>query len=638
MAVAKAKSKELKYDESAVRVLKGLDAVRGKPSMYIGPLDDLGIFTIGREPSDNFADEWAAGRCSAGYIWINTKTGRITIYDNGQGMPVGKHKTEGCSTLEVLVSRLHAGAKLSAADSAYKNSRGTHGIGIKATNALSATFQVFTMRDKKWYEIGYEHGKLVQDVAVTTAAAIQKVVPMVYKHGTIVTFIPDWKLFDKGAKINPELYEQWCQMTAYLSPGLSVTLRVDNAEPVEYLAEDGIGQWIDEAADELGVGFVSDEVIQVVNEHVDIGFSLTDAEGCQLNGYTNGLLQAEGGNHLTVTIKAFYDSLTPYANSKEKFTKDDLAEGLLGLINFKVDSPKFSSQDKRKLTDTRFEEDCLEDIESAFADFWKSNKKLAREMCVRASSLQDAKAAFRVQKGVLREIKKASASLGKLPIKLAQANNCKAEEREIFIVEGDSAGGTAKAARMSNPRYQETLGAKGKITNSYRAKQDAVFSNPDVIAVLAAIGFNPDASDPLANLRVGKIILLSDADPDGYHINSLWIALFALFMPGLFERGLLYTVVSPKYMLNNNGTQYFGMTLPDLEKNLPKGVNISNASYLKGWGEATATAMRAVAFNPETRKLIQLQMPSKKDLAEMQLLMGENADYRKAMLGIEDVV
>lgn len=619
-----------KYDESSIKVLKGLDAVRAKPSMYIGLIDSTGLFTILREVMDNTVDEFYGGRNIECLVTLD-KDGTCTVSDKGEGVPIGKHKTEKVPTIQVIFSQLHAGGKLEKSD-AYKNSVGTHGVGAKAANALSTSFEVWTKRDGKWWYIAWSKGKLVTELEQTKQPKDHP-----YKQGTMVRFKPDLSIFDKGSQLNVEEVQEWAETTAYLSDGYKITI-VDNTqkkpETLVYHFANGIQDWITDTAADLECTTMLDEPLHFKSAHCDFILNFSDADGNNLYGYTNGLWQPDGGNHLNTTLSILFNELKGYATAKQSFTRDDLSDGLLGIINFKIDSPRFSSQTKEKLTDTRFEELCKPDLEELISKFFKKNKALAKQLCERASSLRGAKEQFTMQKKTMQELKKRQKESSKMPTKLAQVK-CKPDEREVFIVEGDSAAGTAKSSRMANPyRYQEILGIRGKISNALKTRRDTLLNSEEVLNILTAIGYDPSVEDPMSKLRTGKIILLADADEDGKHINSLLLCLFNTLLPQLFTRGLIYAVDGPKYVLNDNGKQYFANTMEELKEQLPKGVNPDRASYLKGWGEATATALREIAFNPETRRLRRITAPTKKQMEEFQLLMGDNADYRKQLLGV----
>ena len=482
--------KPLSFTENDVHVLKGLESVRQKPTMYIGNPDSDGLFTILREPMDNAGDEWAAGRCSSMTVRL-LKDGYCEVHDDGEGMPVGIHKTEKIPTIEVLVSMLHAGGKLKASD-AYKHSTGTHGIGQKCTNALSTDFRVITKRDSKWWTIAYAKGKKTQDLTQLTPTQLKEYSP-IYKTGTIIRFKPDLAIFDKGSVLNLDKLQDWCDLKAYLYGGFSITLINElstKPQTTEYYHEGGTLEWLDASIEELGCGTLTTKPIDIRLPNLELCFTFTDADGVLIDSYTNGLYQEEGGNHLTTTLNAIYKTVSEYANTKQTFTRDDISEGIVGILNFKVDSPKFGSQTKNKLTDNRFEEMCEEELYTQLTAYWNKNKGVARDICRRASELRGAKSQFTLQKKQLADLKKRAGATNRLPIKLASVKDCPPHERELFLVEGDSAGGTAKSARMTVPyRYQETLGLKGKVTNMFKTK--GLPNNEEVLNILTALGYDP---------------------------------------------------------------------------------------------------------------------------------------------------
>ena len=617
--------------EEHIKVFKGLDGVRKKPGMYIGPTDSHGIFTILREAMDNSVDEYLANNKNDSMTVQVFANGYLAVHDNGQGIPVGRHKTENVSALEVAVGMLHAGGKLE--DSAYKQSRGTHGVGVAVTNALSSHFQVFTNREGKWWTVEFKKGKRQSPTARTSAKAMRETIEPVYDQGTIVLFKPDLPLFRAGSKLEPKMVRNWAKTTAYLSGGFSVTVADDNEEKT-YLYKRGILDWLDASIKKLGCGTLMEKPISVRTEHMDLCMSLTDAEGNLMRGYCNGLQQVDGGVHVNTTMSALYASLKAHAGAKDTFSREDVSEGLLGIVNFKIASPAFASQTKEKLVDQRFADLCKADLEAGLAAYWKANATLAKEVCRRASLLRTAKVDFSSQKKALQSLRKKRTDLFKIPGKLAAVPNCKPEERELFLVEGDSAGGTAERARMVVPyRYQETLCLRGKVPNAYKMDHAKVLANEEVLNILTALGYEPNAKNPLAGLRVGKLVLLSDPDPDGHHIDSLLLALLTTFVPELFDKEIVYKSLSPKYMLTVGKKQYFGMSVDEVMRHAPQRGK-HKATYLKGWGEANDSAMRRIAFDPATRHLELAEPPSKKDMRDIALLMGDDTAYRRELLGV----
>ena len=616
------------YDESTIKVLKGLEGVRKRPEMYIGPVDGHGIFTILREVMDNSVDEFLANnRYDAMTVQVY-KDGYFVVHDNGQGIPVGKHPTEGVSTLQVVMSELHAGGKLDETDSVYEASRGTHGVGVSVTNALSEHFVAYTCRKSTWYAIEFEQGELIHEVEEIDLDDME--VENLYDRGTIIMFKPDASVFNKGAKLQPKHIHEWADITAYLSAGFSVTVDIEGKDEVEYVHEGGVKDWSEHTLEQLKCNELTKKHITVSDKNLDINLTFTDAEKANLYAYCNGLQQVDGGTHVSTVTKALVQSLKPYQGKTQKFGSDEVMDGVVGIINFKINEPKFSSQTKEKLVDARFDELCKPLLEESFDKYWKANKSLAREICKRANDLKSIKTDFSALRKSTTAIRKIANDSSKLPSKLIKVAGIPDDARELYIVEGDSAKGTSDSARMEKPfRFQEVLCLKGKSANAYKINRNKLMANESILSVFASIGTH------LKDLRVGKIILLSDPDPDGYHIDSLLLSLFAVIIPQVYAREMVYIVETPKFMLNNNGTQYFAMTREEIYAKIPKGVNRDKITYMKGWGEATPSAMREIAFDPETRRLHQVNKPSRKQYEHLSSLMGDDVTFRKELLGID---
>ena len=431
-----------KYNEDSIEHYSGLDGVRNKCSVYIGPPDGNGIWTIWRECADNAVDEFLASRNNLVHL-IEDTDGSYWCLDSGQGIPVGtkivmegRHK-EKMSSLTLVVSKLHAGGKMKAGG-AYETSRGTHGIGIKATSALSTEFQIWTFRDKSWHTTTFSKGKEKTGVTKCVAPKMPHGLPKL-KNGTIVRFVPDTTIFGKS-KLNIAWVKQWCEITSYLNGGLKVKLTTKDGKTQEWFTKRGAADYLDKQVEDLkcvplGKNF------SITTKEIDIAIAFTDAEGINVNAYTNGLHNVDGGVH----VSAFYDALTKaiakYKGARAKFTPSDLREGLVGVINFKIASPQFSSQTKEKLIDTRVAEPCFEIAFKELTAFFNQNKALAKRICQRADELKSLKDEFSQNKKVLKELSSAKKK-NDLPDKFSAASkDCPANRREAYTVEGDSAGG-----------------------------------------------------------------------------------------------------------------------------------------------------------------------------------------------------
>ncbi|WYW01595.1 DNA topoisomerase II large subunit [Pseudomonas phage vB_PpuM-Voja-6] len=654
--MAKVNSKQEGYSADSVRALTGLEVIRNNISMYIGSTDSDALFTLAREPLDNAVDEALAGRNDEVFFRAHgTWKGSaftptvMLIADNGTGIPIEKPKGETRSALEIVTSHVHGGGKFKDAG-AYAASIGTHGVGIKATNALSSSFSAYTFRNKKWHVIHYKDSKLVKPPAEASALELKSLwgeLGETRKRGTVIRFSPDYSFFDKGSFLSIADLTHWFELRAYFNSGIKFRMEYSQSKKedfkvLEFYHDDGLNDYMKMRLKELKCELMTDNHFSVHTPHLDVILAFSDADGCKVDSYTNTMYNSVGGNHQRSTFNMISDALAPYAG-KHDFHKDDIREGVVGLINFKIDTPKFASQTKERLADPRFEILCTEELEQALAKFFKKNKELAQQLCERAARLRSLKEQFSLTKKAAGALKKMRTGSNLLPGKLTEVKECPVAERELFTVEGDSAAGTAKSARMKSPyRYQETLALKGKILNVIKevqkGKGDAIWDSVEVQCILVSMGYKPESKDPLKDLRIGKFIIMADADDDGAHIAMLQIALIAKFLPAMFDMGMVYIADLPKRMVTikekGRDKMYFGNTVDEIQKQIP---HIKNPPivYLKGLGEMSENALRETAFDPATRKLIKIMPASASELLDIDRLMGVDTSERKRLLGIE---
>jgi DNA gyrase subunit B len=606
-----------------------LHKVRAKPQMYIGAVDNTGVFTILREAMDNAVDEYQAGNNKSVEVFIGDE---LWVVDTGRGIPVEKHPVAKKSTLTVALTSLQSSGKMDASGGgAYATSIGTHGVGLKATNALSKTFDVWTCRNNQWWHTRFQEGDEKQ--AVTKANAPKLPNGKKPKIGTVIRFTPDPKVFGKH-KLVPADVINWAEMTAYMNPGLTITATL-KGKTKTWLSKKGIVELISKrvasvSANVLGKMFVYS------SKQMDLALAFTDAEKSAdpkkplMGAYTNTVSNIEGGTHLTAFNDALFRSLKEYKTAKCDFTPTDLRDGLIGVLNYKIASPRFDSQTKEKLVDERVGKPCLEECVKALTEFWSKNKAMAKAIAQRAADLRKLTYDFQKNKKLIKDLKEFKKGKILLPGKLTGCPKCKPEKRELFLVEGDSAGGTAKLARNKN--YQEVFYLRGKILNAMRSTDAQVLANEEVKGILTAIGFDPSLKDPLSKLRVGRIIWLSDPDDDGYHINTLGLTLLYKYLPKLFEQGKVFIVEASEYTAKVNGKRVFGNSLDDLAK-LNGGKVPNTALHIKGWGEVNADALREMAFDPKTRRMWRIEDPT--DRGEVfTKIMSDDPTYRKKMLGV----
>jgi DNA gyrase subunit B len=525
MATKKAATEDVNYSADDIKHLSPRDAVQKKTSMYIGATDEHGLFTIVREVADNILDEALGGHCTTGII-VAKGDMEFWIADNGRGMPTGMMTVEDSVSgskskipaLQAITSLLHAGGKIDASSKAYAKSRGSHAIGQKTTNFLSHYFHVTTFsspgegKPKAWYKIEYTDGKLTKPM-YKCEAPTNPVNNVTLKKGTVVEFKANTKFFSAKVFAGSMLVE-YLKNSTYFTPGFTWALHVvKTGKTTKFHSENGPLDYINDYKASLGeVSSIKEDCIFTVSgESFDVVLDFTSAEGSHLRGFTNGLYNSDGGTHVQSTVSAIVKAIAPFMKKTHSFGAAELKEGLVGLINAKLSSPRFTSQVKVKLDDDRMGAEVQTELVDALSKFFKKNKTLAESICERCSKLKDLRTKFLASKAVVTALNK-TRSKG-FPAKALSSPNCKPEERELYIVEGDSAKGPVTATR--NEYYQEALPIRGKITNAHRAKPAKFFASEEVIDILAMIGFDPKNPDPLAKLRVGKIIFMTDSDADG---------------------------------------------------------------------------------------------------------------------------
>ncbi len=617
----------MRYTENEISYFDSdLAKIRAKPGMYVGSVDEDGVLKLVTECTDNALDEAAAGRNSSVEVWVDDARTSFVIADRGVGIPVKKHPKANISTLTHVLTALQSSGKMRSGE-AYKNAIGTHGVGLKGVNALSTEMTVTTYRKDAggWFTTTFREGKEKKKVSKCQAPVLPDGTKA--RLGTIVSFTVDPKIFGKH-KLLLDRLSDWARMASYLNPKVDIALH-HRGKHRNYRSERGMFDYIDWKLKNLSLDAVGKPLI-LRTDALDIAIAFTGSPDCHMNYYTNTVINRDGGFHADYMLKALMASLKPYAPKKAKFTLGALKAGMVGMLNIRMDAPSFSSQTKDKLVDERAKQPCYDECLKMFTEAFAKNKTFAKQICQRAAEFAAATIDFRNNAKAMRELKKRP-SKGLLPGKLAQAIGCSDDKRELFVVEGDSAGGTAKVARDRS--FQEILSLKGKIVNAERKKQDEVLSSEEVLNILKAIGFDPSKPDPTKHLRVGRVLILSDADVDGRHIDALLITLLYKYLPKLFEDGRVFIVKSYEFVARVNDKSVFADSLEKMKARcggkLPKQV-----TQLKGLGEMGEEDLRQMAFNPATRKLWQIKLPDAAGNKLFKQVMGESVEYRRQMLGI----
>ena len=628
-------AKEAVYDASSITVLEGLEAVRRRPGMYIGSVSTKGLNHLIYEIVDNSVDEHLAGFCDK--IWVTLEAdGSATIEDNGRGIPVGMHE-KGVSAERLVFTTLHAGGKFD--DSAYKTSGGLHGVGSSVVNALSTYLSVQIKNGGNLYEDRYERGI----PAVSLVNGIPPVIGKARGTGTKVNFLPDDTIFDrtrfKEDDIKSRLHE-----TAYLNPLLTIIFedkRKDVTEKVEYHEPDGI------------IGFIKD--INKSTEAVsDVVYFKGESEGISVEGafqyinefhenvlgFCNNIYNAEGGTHLTGFKTAFTNIINTYARElnilKEKdvnFTGADVRNGMTAVISVKHPAPRFEGQTKTKLDN----QDAAKVVSKVTSDelvrFFDRNLETLKNIigCAeKAAKIR--KTEEKAKTNMLTKQKFSFDSNGKL----ANCESKDASKCEIFIVEGDSAGGSAKTAR--NRAYQAILPIRGKILNVEKASIDKVLANAEIKTMINAFGcgFSEGYGNDfdITKLRYDKIIIMADADVDGAHISTLLLTLFYRFMPELIYEGHVYLAMPPLYKaMPSKGEEEYLYDDKALEQYRRKHKGPFTLQRYKGLGEMDAQQLWETTLDPETRILKQVEIEDARMASEVtEMLMGTEVPPRKAFI------
>lgn len=626
-------SKGNNYNEDSIQHHKGLAGVRAKPSMYLGERGNPMVLKCIKELVDNALDEFLAGRNKEIEVWADNKSTTYIIADKAQGIPVGIHKKAGISTLTLIFTELHAGGKFT--EGSYSAAVGTHGVGSSAVNAVSKSFEVWTFREQQWWHQAFSKGKPLFEIK--KAKPPQDVLQNLRSksgYGTIIRIVPDQTIVsnDKGkttAVLDVKLALPWLRNLALLNKNLKVTFTSNNKTRV-YLNTVGLIKLLKTriAKEQLEVMgrplvFESDKLAFAVQ-----WTSYTEDDGVQ--SFVSCSPTRDGGSHIDEFFSALIRALTPYKGQRDKFTPRDIRNGLIGVLNWNMNSPEFSSQVKDRLT-SNLGKSLYNVALDFFTKFFGANKALARRIIRRANEAKKAKEEFKKMMDGISKINQSKRGL-MLPNILASARRCTSKERELYVVEGESAAGSAKKARNSN--YQEVLRLQGKPTNGIRKPLAQLLKSKPVLNILAALGYDHKREHPHEHLRVQKLFCLADADPDGWHINALILTIIYRMMPELFDEGRVYICNAPLYSSFYKGKRYFGSTFEECYSQMPAGAPKDIVSRAKGWGELSPEALEVIAFHPDTRNLIQIRPSKNKGLDYYLRIMGSDTTARKTLLGL----
>ncbi|MCI9637697.1 MAG: DNA topoisomerase (ATP-hydrolyzing) subunit B [Hungatella sp.] len=621
------------YGADQIQILEGLEAVRKRPGMYIGSTSARGLHHLVYEIVDNSVDEALAGFCTEIDVQIN-EDNSITVIDNGRGIPVDIQKKAGLPAVEVVFTVLHAGGKFGGGG--YKVSGGLHGVGASVVNALSEWLEVDIYKEGKIYHQRYERGKVVSALEVAGSCGMER-------NGTEVRFLPDKEVFEETV-FDFDTLRVRLQETAFLTKGLKITLRDVREEKREKIFHYEGG--IKEFATYLNRGKTPlyDQVIYCEGTrdkvYVEVSMQHNDSYNENIYTFVNNINTPEGGTHLTGFKNALTKTFNDYAK-KNKLLKDsepslsgeDIREGLTAIISVKIEEPQFEGQTKQKLgnSEARLAVDSI--VSEQLTYFLEQNPSVAKAMCEKSILAQRARAAARKARDLTR--RKTALEGMALPGKLADCSNKDPEKCEIYIVEGDSAGGSAKTARSRDT--QAILPLRGKILNVEKARLDKIYGNAEIKAMITAFGTGIHDDFDISKLRYNKIIIMTDADVDGAHISTLLLTFLYRFMPELIKQGHVYLAQPPLYKVEKNKKVWYAYSDPELNsiiKEIGRDNNNKIQRY-KGLGEMDAEQLWETTMDPERRILLRVNMDD--DVAsELDLtfttLMGDQVEPRREFI------
>lgn len=635
------KKKLVEYSAKSIDVNLGLDAVRNACQIYIGTPDSDGLLHLIKEGLDNAIDESRQRAVKNKTVGVILDGMFTWVFDYGRGIPVEKHDKTKISTLTTIMTTLSAGGKMRAdKDSGYATATaGIHGVGISVTNALSSTFEVWTYRGK-WYYQKFIKGKIANSTPTPLSVTAVPILPHLpnksakLSQGTIIKFTPDYSLFDKGSKLSVRKLRDLLELSAYLHPEIKLILaRPDKLR--EYHQPKGLAALIDKTLQELKAEANpkhSGKHFEYHDDLLDIAMVWSDAVDEATKSFVNGSPTKEGGTHVLGLNQTIVEALAPFKPKRIKYRAEDLRAGLVCAINLKINKPRFTNQTKEKLGMTEVTEQVKRELLPQLTKFFNKNKALVRDIIQRAGEQHKASEEFKLSKKAIAGMRTAKAGKTLLPEKFAAALSNKPEERELFLIEGDSAGGTAKQAR--DRHYQAVMPVFGKILNVIKASPSKIIGNKPIREVLQVIGYDQSRKDPYDRLQYGKVIFLADSDSDGEHINLLLSGLFNKILRPMIEAGQVYVVDAPLFTAQAGNKRFYAASRSELEKQLPKNRNGVHITRIKGWGEINPPELREVAFDPKTRKLKRLLSVKGKRLQRFMSVLGADTEFRKDLLGV----
>lgn len=623
------------YDANAIEGLVYPDFVRKRPDMYMGATTGKyapALYRCLREIIDNSLDEYIIGHNNLIVIDYSTESKICTVIDNGRGIPTGINKKTGKSALWLVFGQMHAGGKFD--KESYKISAGKNGVGNKGTNALSKWLVAYSNNNDKrtWMHQAFVRGVADGEVTKGGCGEFEK---WVKDTGTIVRFLPDAKIFEDGIDMDINRLKRELDDVKYLCPKLRIKLFVDGAE-TDFYSESGLADMVSEGKDK-------EIIFSYSAENIDAAINFTQREGSSFRSYVNNVYTDMGGTHLKGFRKAICDIVKE--NSKKSITNDDILEGMVGAIHFKMADPQYQGQTKNELTTVSAEKDVQDLLDKPLRKFFRDNKSTLDRIVKFAEKMYDERQKMKASKDMLKGLNKLNNAAKYISEKFSDADRRKyrnVDDLEMFVVEGDSAGGHFKQAREG---FQACLKLRGKIINAAKATQTQLFGstkkgseqdgNREIKDLTAALGCGVLDQYDESKLRFSKLIILTDADPDGLHITNLVLAFLLKYMPDLVKNGHVYTVDSPLFMANGASARVYGNSRNEVEKKMKEAkCKQYTITRLKGWGECNADDLATLCISPKTRKLIQMKYDDK-TLETLEQTMAGDSEFRKVLLEVK---
>ena len=614
------------YGAGQIQILEGLEAVRKRPGMYIGSTSLKGLHHLVYEVVDNSIDEALAGYCDKINVIIH-KDNSITVADNGRGIPVDMHES-GKPAIEVVLTVLHAGGKFGGGG--YKVSGGLHGVGVSVVNALSSYLEVQVKKDNKIHQIKFERGNTIQEL---------KVIGDTQENGTMVTFRPDAEIFEDLVYSFDTLKHRLREL-AFLNKGLTIILTDERFEKSEtYYYEGGIKSFVEylnkskEVLQPQPIYFTGAKDDTIVEIALQYNTSYTE----NIYSFVNNINTEEGGTHLSGLKIALTRATNDFArktnilkSNDENLSGEDVREGLTCVISIKIREPQFEGQTKTKLGNSEVRGIVDSVVSEGLSEFFEENPAITKKIIEKSLMASRAREAARKARELTR--RKSALEISSLPGKLADCSLKDAMQTEIYLVEGDSAGGSAKQGR--DRRFQAILPLRGKILNVEKARLDKILNNEEIRTMITAFGNSIGDDFDLEKSRYGKIIIMTDADVDGAHIRTLLLTFFYRYMRPLIENGRIYIAQPPLYLLKKGRESWYLYSDDELSELLGKigRENISLQRY-KGLGEMNPEQLWETTMNPEGRTILQVQLEDAMEADEIfSILMGDKVEPRRKFI------